>query len=405
MTRVILKPGEEDRVLAGHPWVYDNEIDRVEGEALPGDVVDVESSRKTYLGRGFINPASKIRVRLLCRGKEGIDEGYFKRTLREAFEYRGRYYDTDKDSFRLAFAEADFLPGLIADVYVGRPAGADRGEAPGKYAVVQALSYGMDRRRDWINSSLVELLAPRAIIERNDAPVRELEGLVRETRVSFGSTPGEIEIAENGIAALVDPIGGQKTGYFLDQKENRAALAPYAPGAAVLDAFCHTGSFALHAARYGARSVIAADISEAAIALAARNAALNGYADRIETVAANAFDLLRAYERQKRKFGLIILDPPAFAKSRETTASAYRGYKEINLRALSLLEKGGFLVSCSCSYHVGTAEFLAIIGEAARDAGRRLRIVELRSQSRDHPVLAGYDESRYLKCVIAQVAR
>jgi 23S rRNA (cytosine1962-C5)-methyltransferase len=428
MTRIILKRNEDERILAGHPWVYDNEIDRVEGECSPGDVVDVESARKEYLGRGFINPASKIRVRIVSRGKDGIDAGFLKRRLREAIALRERTYDISRESFRLAFAEADFLPGLVVDVYAGKPAAgsvslpvsAPAGSvsrdpdarpsgippaAPGvgRYVSLQTMSLGMDRFKDDIVRILVDLLDPVAIVERNDAPVRALEGLPEAKGVLYGTLPGEIIMQEHGISVLVDLLGGQKTGYFLDQRDNRAALEPYVKGLNVLDAFCHTGSFALHALKYGAASVTAVDISEAAVAMTERNAALNGVDPaKIETMAANVFDLLRTYERRKRKFGLVVLDPPAFTKNRAMVEAAYRGYKDINLRAISILEKGGFLVSCSCSHYFGPDRFLSMLKDAACDADRPLRILEQRFQAKDHPVLAGYDESLYLKCIIAQ---
>lgn len=431
MNRIILKPGEDGRIKAGHPWVYDNEIASVAclpGESLePGGIADVESSRKEYLGRAFVNPNSKIRARLFSPSKEGVDRGFFKRRLREAIERRRYCCDLGSESARIAFAEADFLPGLVVDRFVGWPL-ADAGEKPEfedlkkrlgpprSWLSVQLLTYGMDLRREEIVGALEETLAhvdpvsgfslglPSGIVERDEARVRGLEGLPLRTGILSGACPeGGVLVFENGLPFAVDLLGGQKTGHFLDQARNRAAAAAYARGRRVMDACCHTGGFGIHAARAGASSVVCVDASAHALAAVERNAALNGV-DRIVSAAeANLFDLLRAYERAKERFGLIVLDPPAFAKSRSALEGATRGYKEINLRAMNLLEKGGVLVTCSCSHAMDEARFKTTIADAARDAGRRLRLLEFRYQAGDHPILVGYDESLYLKCGIYEV--
>lgn len=435
MDRIILKPGEETRILAGHPWVYDNEIGRVEaaaGDLLPGGIADVESSRKQYLGRAIVNPNSKIRARIFSPSKEGLDRGFFKRRIREALDRRRLFYDLTRESQRLVFAEADFLPGLIVDRFVGWPlrdviaafgaqapdaaAAAARLGPPRSWLSVQFLSYGMDLRRADILGALDEVLSspdhqtsialggPSGVVERDEAHVRELEGLPLQSALVAGTYPDEgVLIYENGHPFIVDMLGGQKTGHFLDQKENRARAAAFARGRRVLDACCHTGGFAIHAARAGASSVVAVDSSEHAIAAVGRNAALNGVSDRITTVPANIFDLLRTYERTKERFGLVVLDPPAFAKSRSALEGAVRGYKEINLRGLRLLERGGILVTCSCSHAMDEARFKAMVADAAVDADRRLRLLEFRYQASDHPILLGYDESLYLKCGIYEV--
>ncbi|MFA6506644.1 MAG: class I SAM-dependent rRNA methyltransferase [Treponemataceae bacterium] len=431
MNRIILKPGEDDRIKAGHPWVFDNEIASVvslpEGVLEPGGLADVESSRKEYLGRAFVNPNSKIRARLFSPSKEGVDRGFFKRRLRESTERRRHDFDLETESCRIAFAEADFLPGLVVDRFVGWPL-ADVGELPDATALkarlgpprswlsVQFLTYGMDQRREDILGALEETLAfpdpvtgrslgiPSGVVERDEAHVRELEGLPLRTEILSGAYPeGGILIFENGLPFAVDLIGGQKTGHFLDQKANRAAAASYAQGRRVLDACCNTGGFGIHAARAGATSVVCVDSSAHALAAVTRNAVLNGVADRVASVEGNVFDLLRSYERAKEHFGLIVLDPPAFAKSRSALEGAIRGYKEINLRSMNLLDRGGVLVTCSCSYAMDEARFKSIVADASRDAGRRLRLLESRYQSSDHPILIGYDESLYLKCNIYEV--
>jgi len=438
MKRIILKPGEEDRILNGHPWVYDNEIARVEGhtgpaELLPGEIVGVESSRRRYLGRAFANPNSKIRGRLFSRSKEGVDVGFFKRRIREAIDRRRRGFDLASESQRIVFAEADFLPGFIADRFVGWPLAdvlAAFGEAalpsfketaarlgpPLSWIGVQFLSYGMDLRRAEILQALDEVLSspdpatalaiggPAGIVERDEAKVRELEGLELRTGIAAGTCPEDgILIYENGLPFAVDLLGGQKTGHFLDQRTNRALAATFARGGRVLDACCHTGGFAIHAARAGAAEVIALDVSAHALKAVERNAALNGVSELVRTREANVFDALHSYGRAKEHFDLIILDPPAFAKSRSALEAAIRGYKEINLRALELLGRGGILVTCSCSHAMDEGRFKAVVAEAAVDTGKRLRLLDFRYQAADHPILIGYDESLYLKCGIYEV--
>jgi 23S rRNA (cytosine1962-C5)-methyltransferase len=466
MKRIILKPGEENRVLAGHPWVYDNEVGSVlEGngaaarpaELKPGELADVESSRKEYLGRAFVNPASKIIARIYSPSKEGVDKGFFKRRIREALNRRlmnpGLPLPPDpgpqagfagagpvippENSGRLLFGEADFLPGLIIDRFTGWPLGDIEAAVPGRplspeavhaalgppssWLSLQFLIYGIESRREEILAALEEILEPPAgIIEKSAARVRELEGLPLREGLIRGTVPPEgIVIFENGFPFLVHLLEGQKTGHYFDQRENRLFAALYAQGLfaersaggtvpRVLDVCSYTGGFAIHAARLAASrgfeiQAVAVDVSGSALGVLKKNALLNGVEDNLETVEADAFETLRRYERQKEKFDLVILDPPAFAKSRSALGEALRGYKEINLRAMKILKPGGMLVSCSCSQALGEERFKAMVSEAAVDADRRLVQVDFRYQRADHPILIGYTESQYLKCGIYRV--
>jgi 23S rRNA (cytosine1962-C5)-methyltransferase len=432
MKRIILKAGEEGRIVSGHPWVYDNEVARILGpqgpaSLEPGETADIESSGKTYLGRALVNPHSKIIARIYSPSKEGIDKGFFKRRIREALARRTRY-DLHRESARIVFGEADFLPGLIIDRFVGWP--LEEGalsERPLRFAgvaavlgppcswlSVQFLSYGMDSRRQEVLAALEEVLGnfptgqdpsplglPQGIIEKSAAQFREREGLPLQEGLIAGSFPkGGILIFENTFPFGVDLEQGQKTGYFLDQKENRQNLKEWiVPGNRVLDACSYTGGFGIHAARFGAASIYAVDSSPEALKQGESNARLNGVEDRFIPVPGDVFDLLRTYERtRKERFDLIILDPPAFAKTHASLEGALRGYKEINLRALKLLNKGGVLVSCSCSHALDEYRFKRMVAEAAQDAERRLIQLDFRYQAQDHPVLVGYAESLYLKC-------
>lgn len=388
-----LAKGRERRIEAGHPWVYRTEIADIKEKPAPGDIVDVVTYRGRFLGRGYYNPASMITARILTRHRQEIDEEFFRRRIEAAWGFRKEImHNADSDAFRVVFGESDGLPGLIVDKF-------------GDYLVIQTLALGIDRYKDIIAESLDELIKPKVIYERNDATVRSLEGLdLRKGALKgdlFADTP--VIINENGIRLMVDIVNGQKTGYFLDQRENRAAIQDYVRNARVLDCFCYSGSFSLHAARYGAREVIGIDVSKNAVELAAQNAALNGFERCCSFLEGNVFDELRALDRAREIFDVVILDPPAFAKSRSALEGAVRGYKEINLRAMRILREGGFLITCSCSYHMPQMLFMKLVHEAALDVGRVARVVEIRGQARDHPVLMGYDESRYLKCLIIQV--
>ena len=387
MAIVTLRKTRETRVRGGHPWIYASEIEKVEGEFENGDIVDVNDFRGKFIGRGFYNPASQISLRILTRNDEPCDRAFFEKRIRDAWEYRKLL--CDPDSCRLIYSESDFLPGLVVDKF------AD-------ILVLQSLSLGIERIKDMLCDLLMEVVRPAGIWERSDVPVRRLEGLEQTTGLLRGEVPDEVEMRENGIRFLVDVKHGQKTGFFLDQKQNRAAIAPLCRDARVLDCFCHNGSFSLHAAKYGAKSVLGVDISEEALEVARRNDELNGFTN-VTFEAHNCFDLLRQLTDDGEQYDLVILDPPAFTKNKAAVQSAIRGYKEINLRGLKLVRPGGFLVTCSCSQHVLPEMFQDVINQAARDAKKRIRLVEYRTQGYDHPILPQSVETKYLKTMILQV--
>ena len=388
-TSVFLRKGAQHRVESGHPWVYQSELDYIDGEFEPGDIVDVYNFRQKFIGRGYINPRSQIIVRLLSREQEPIDREFFKKRIQTAWKYRQTFI-SEPEYCRLVYGEADFLPALIVDKF-------------GPYMVIQTLALGIDVHKDMIVSVLDELFQPEGIYERNDVPVRRLEGLPEVKGYLKGDFPTEIKVLENGIPFYADIKEGQKTGFFYDQRENRVFLKPFIRDAEVLDCFCHTGSFAVHAALYGAKKITSIDISAEAIELAKKNAELNGVAAVCDFQVANAFDALRSMAEEQRQFDVVILDPPAFTKSRHALEGAARGYKEINLRGLKMVRPGGFLVTCSCSFHMGRDLFQAIVADAARDAKRVIRQVEYRTQAKDHPILPSAAETEYLKFLVVQV--
>ena len=389
-----LKRGEGRAFKAGGPWIYDNEIGEIVGQPADGGVIRIEDYNGYPLGVGFFNRASTITVRVLSRKADTVvDEAFLEMRVRAAWQYRK---DTvDISSCRIIFGEADFLPGLVVDKF-------------SDVLVVESLALGIDRMKSTILKLLVDILAEdgiaiRGIYERSDAKVRLKEGMERVK--GFLSEPFDpvVEIVENGVRYQVDVAEGQKTGFFLDQKYNRLAIQPLAEGGRVLDCFTHTGAFALNAAKGGAREVLGVDASQLGVDQATRNAELNGMSDRVRFECHDVFELLPELERKGEKFDLVILDPPAFTKSRASVKKAVTGYREINLRGIKLVKNGGYLATCSCS-HFMTPELLAkTIGEAARDAHRRLRQVEYRTQAADHPVLWGADQSLYLKFYIFQV--
>lgn len=387
--QVILKRGGTHRAEEGHPWIFQSEIDYINGEFEPGDIVDVYSSRYNYIGRGFINPQSQIIVRILTREPEMIDYQFFKKRILTAWQYRLQFF-SESDYCRLVYGEADFLPGLIIDRF-------------GDIFVLQTLALGIDVHKQTIIDVLEELFSPVGIYERNDVPVRKLEGLPLTTGYLKGDFPTVITVKENGFLFEADVAHGQKTGFFYDQRENRAFLQKLVPGKTVLDCFCHTGSFAVHAAGYGASEVTSVDISAEAVELAKQNVRLNGVEDRCRFVVANAFDYLRTISDEGQNFDVVILDPPAFTKSRRSIDGAIRGYKEINLRGMKLVRPGGFLVTCSCSFHMDRDLFREVVLAAACDAGRTIREVEYRTQAKDHPILPASPETYYLKFLVLQV--
>jgi len=378
--RVVVAPPGADRLLAGHLWVFRNQIQ--DGQ-LPesGAVVRVTDTRGRFHGMGFYSAQSAIAVRLITRQERAIDGDFLREQVHKAAERRRRQL-LGTPAYRLLHGEADGLPGTVADVYAG-------------HVVLQTLAAGSDRLANEIAEAIAEVLAPQSILLRNDPQVRRLEGLVREVRQLRGHTPPRIPLREGSIQLTVDPWQGQKTGLFLDQRENRLALEPIG-GRRVLDCFAYEGGFALHAALL-ASEVVAVDVSATSLARAAEHARLNGFT-HLKTVEGNAFDLLRSLAASNERFDTIILDPPAFAKNRAALPGALRGYKEINLRALKLLAPGGRLVTASCSYHLSEADFEDVLRSAAADARRTVHVVARGGQGPDHPVLLGMPETAYLKC-------
>lgn len=382
-TAAVSERGAE-RVRRRHCWVYRGDI--VDLAACAGEVVRVVDGRGRSLGIALYSAGSQIALRMVSFDDVTIDREFWHRRLAAAESLRSRVV-RGSTAYRLVYGESDLLPSLIIDRY-------------DDCFVIQTLSQGMEALKQvWIDL-LVERYAPRAIIERNESRVRDLEGLPRVARVAYGRDPGGVEIGEAGVRFVVDLIRGQKTGAFLDQRENRAAAGGYARGRA-LDCFTYEGGFALHMAR-AADSVIAIDVSSAALERAKSNAELNGLSD-IELITGNVFDLLREFESARQRFDTIVLDPPAFAKNKASVAAALRGYKEINLRAIKLLNEGGTLITSTCSFHMSEDAFLNVLAAASADAGRTVRVLEKRMQARDHPVLISMPETHYLKCIVAVV--
>lgn len=389
MNKVVLKKRIGNRILNGHPWIFSNEINLMEDTMQGGEVAEVFTDEGKFVGRGYVNPRSTITVRLLTRKKdELVNEDFFYNRLNEAWLYRQKLGYAE--NCRLIFGEADDLPQLIIDKF-------------NDYFVIQTLALGIDVWKPAIVKALQKIFSPRGIYERNDVPVRELEGLAQQK--GFLSSPFDtrIEIRENGLRFMVDVEKGQKTGYFLDQQDNRRAIQHIVKGADVLGAFCYTGTFEIHAAHYGAKSVLGLDISKSAVDQATENAALNGLQDVCRFQEINAFDALKQWTKEEKKWDVVMLDPPSFAKTRENIQKAISGYKEINLRGMKLVKPGGFLVTSSCTNLVQPGLFLEIIDMAAKDARRRLRQVEFRTQSADHPIIRGMENTNYLKFLIVQV--
>ncbi|MBI2372009.1 MAG: class I SAM-dependent rRNA methyltransferase [Deltaproteobacteria bacterium] len=381
-----LKKGEARRLRAGHPWIFSNEIQDPVKAFEPGEIVDVLDGGGRLVGRGYVNPRTLIAVRLLSRRAEPIDEAFFARRLQAAEAWRRRLLPP-LQAYRVAYSEADYLPGLIVDRY-------------GPVLVVQVLTAGMERLLPALKEALLKVLDPEVIVLRNDSAYRALEGLPLERQVLVGALSGPVVIEEHGLAYEVDVQEGQKTGFYLDQRENRLALRSVVRGGRVLDAFCYTGAWGLNAAAAGATEVVGVDSSGRALELARRNAARNSLEARCRFVEEDVFRFLRAAEAAREQFDCVILDPPSFIRNRAQVREGLRGYKEINLRALHLLRRGGLLVTCSCSHHLDRQALLAVAAAAAHDARVGLRLLEYRSQARDHPVLPQAPETDYLKCAI-----
>lgn len=385
--RIYLKKNEEKRIVAGHSWVYANEVARIEGKDKNGSLASVFAHDGRFIGKGYINHASKILVRVFIRN-DGIDDrAFYLDAIARAKNYREKL--GYKNCYRAVFAEADNLPALIVDKY-------------GDYLVIQCLSLGIDQRKKLICECLSEIFKPKGIYERSDVSVRKKEGLPEVKELLYGEVPDYCPIEENGIKMLVDVKNGQKTGYFLDQKENRFAIRKYCAGAEnVLDCFCNSGGFSLNAATV-AKNVIACDISPLALKNVEDNARLNGFKN-VTTLQGDVFEVLRGFRREKRLFDTVILDPPAFCKTADEVKDAYRGYKDVNLTAMKIVRSGGFLITCSCSHYMTMPLFEKMLIEAARESGRRVRSVEVKTQAPDHPSLLCADETQYLKFFILQV--
>lgn len=390
---VTLKKGGGRELKAGGMWIYDNEIDTFSDGVTDGGLVELHDFDGYFMGIGFVNRKSKITVRMLSRHEKNIDEKFIEQRVRDAVDYRIKTVDTS--SCRLIFGEADFLPGIVIDKF-------------SDVLVVESLALGIDRLKPLIIEKLKQVLAEydmpvRGVYERSDAKVRLLEGMERFKGFIGEEFDTKVEIVENGVKYYVDVQDGQKTGFFLDQKYNRRAIGNLCKGAKVLDCFTHTGSFALNAGISGAASVLGVDASELAVNQARENAKLNGLEDIVHFQCADVFDLLPELEKKGEKFDVVILDPPAFTKSRNSIKNAVKGYREINLRGMKLVKDGGFLATCSCSHFMDPELFTKTIGEAARNVHKRLRQIENRTQSPDHPILWAADESLYLKFYIFQV--
>lgn len=385
---IALKKNADRRVRRGHLWVFSNEVEHPPvSELEPGSIHELHDSAGEFLGIVYANPASLICARILSRRKVEIDGLFFQQRIESALDLRKRIFP-GRDSYRVVFAEGDLLPGLIVDRYAS-------------YLAVQSLTAGMDRLMDEVLESLVKVLSPEGIYLRNDAPVRSLEGLPFEKKLAHGSVPDLVTIASNGLKFLVDVPNGQKTGFFLDQESNRSLVRNYVfPGANVLDLFCYTGAWGLHAAASGADKVVALDTSKGALNLALSNAAVNGLDQTFHTVRESALDFLK---KTRETWDVIVLDPPAFIKSRAGFKEGQKGYIDINRRALGKLNPGGVIITCSCSHHLTGQDFEDLLLSASRQSGRDLRILDVRGQGPDHPVLLAMPETRYLKVIAAQV--
>ncbi|MGZ8543764.1 MAG: class I SAM-dependent rRNA methyltransferase [Flavisolibacter sp.] len=389
MKKVHLKRKIAARIAGGHPWIFANEVDKIEGDPEPGAIVEVYFFDGKFAGKGYYNAKSQIIVRLLTQDKKAeINDDFFLAKIRQCWKYRQQIGYTE--NCRLVFGEADGIPQMIIDKF-------------NDYFVIQTLALGIDQWKPAVVKALETVFKPRGIFERNDVPVRELEGLPMQKGFLSAPFDTSIIINENGLKFHVDIENGQKTGYFLDQQDNRRSIQHIVKGADVLGAFTYTGTFEIHAAHYGAKSVLGLDISENAVTQANRNAALNGLENIVRFETANAFDVLKQWTKETRRWDVVMLDPPAFTKSRANIQKAITGYKEINLRGMKLVKPGGFLVTSSCTNLVNPELFLQIIDMAARDARRKIRQVSFQTQSQDHPIIWNMENTQYLKFLIVEV--
>ena len=389
MVKIVLARGEDKRIRAGHQWIFSNEIREISGEKVPGEAAEVFDAGGSFVGTGYYNPGSLIAVRLLARTHADIEAAdFYRERITGALVLRRLLYP-DMETYRVVHGEGDFLPGLVVDKY-------------GDYLSVQFLTCGMDRRKELITGVLRDMFAPKGIVARNDVSVRGLEGLEEKVEILHGDLPAHLEIEEHNLRFRVDLLKGQKTGHFLDQKENHLLMKERVKGKDVLDCFSYSGSWGIHAAHFGASGVTCVDSSEKAVAMARENAALNGFAGIVKCEAADAFERLRSLKGEGRSFDMVVLDPPAFVKSRKVLKEAIKGYFTINRRAMELLRPGGYLISCSCSFHMEREMFRDLLANAAQQAKKEMRLLEVRSQSPDHPILLSMPETGYLKCFVLQ---
>jgi 23S rRNA (cytosine1962-C5)-methyltransferase len=384
-----LKRGEDKRIRSGHLWVFSNEIATLDGTVAPGDAVEVRDAAGHLLGTGYANPHSLIAIRLVSRGKVELSRDFLEKRIGDAVAMRERFWPGERVC-RVVYGEADLIPGLVVDRY-------------DDVVAIQVLTAGIERRTDDVVAAVVHLLGPAAVVLRNDSPMRSYEGLALGKRVVHGRIDGPVETVQDGNRFLVDVLDGQKTGFFLDQRENRRATAPLAAGVDALDCCSYTGAWSIYAARAGARSLTAIDSSAPALELARRHVELNGVTQDVSLLKGDAFHELVGLARGGRSFGFVVLDPPSFVRSRKRIREGLRAYRALNRLGLTLVQPGGHLVSCSCSHLVERDAFMHVLVDAAREANRRARIVEVRGQSRDHPVTLGLPETEYLTCVVLEV--
>jgi len=388
-TRVKVTERCAKRLSTGHLWVFDNEIKGIEGSYENGDIVCVIDGRRRFIGKGFINDHSTITIRLITFSDEEVNRNFFKRKIENALSHHLALAWSLDDSFRVVSSEGDFLPGLIVDKY-------------GDILSLQFTTLGMDRLKDQIVDILKEIFSPQAIIERSDIEVRTKEGLKPRKDLLYGSIEGGGILKQDGISFNIDLLEGHKTGFYLDQRENRQVIKPFVAGKKVLDCFSYTGAFALYAAHYNAEKVVAVEDSGKVISLLKENIKLNNFENKIEVIKADAFKWLREIYKKGESFGCVMLDPPSFVKSKGAREGAQRGYKDINLLGLKLLYDGGYLITSSCSQNISVSEFMNILKDASVDAGCLLQIIEIRSQSRDHPIVVSMPETHYLKFIVAK---
>ena len=386
--RLVLRRGEDRRLRGGHPWIFSNEVEAWQGGVEDGGLVDVTDYRGAFLGRAYVNRHSLICARVLTRGRDEVDTAFFVKRLERAVRLRESVY-AGEPAVRMVYGESDQLPGLVVDRY-------------GEHLSVQVLTLGMERRLAELRSALEQVFAPRGAVLVADSPLRTLEGLDQRREPWWGEIPERVPVRVGGFALEVDLLHGQKTGLYLDQRENRKRAEARAKGRTALDVFCYQGEWSLHLARGGAERVLAVDSSEPALALARENVARNGFAERIEFLRMDAFDALRRLEREGRRFGIVTLDPPALIKSRRSVAAGARAYREHNRLAMSMLEEDGILVTCSCSHHLDDDLFRQVLLEAARAARRPMRVLDWSGEAPDHPRLLAVPETHYLKCAVLQ---